>query len=171
MIVPIVAAALADRSRLTRVVVLKPLARQMFRLLCRTLGGVTNRRVFYLPVDRSLRLTPGLVEKIHDLFMECMEVGGILLCQPEHLLLFKLMAHENLSKVPILSALPISPSCTEAARRNARDILEESDEILSPISGRNAFPVFGSRPTSWELSRGLVDHIHPPPYWTISCVP
>ena len=147
MIVPIVAAALADRSRLTRVVVLKPLARQMFRLLCRTLGGVTNRRVFYLPVDRSLRPTPHLVEKIHDLLMECMEVGGILLCQPEHLLSFKLMAHENLSRSPS-SPLPQSP--LHVQRR-----LEETHETFwtratrSLVQFRVAMlsPVFGSRPT------------------------
>jgi len=132
VIVPIVATALADRSRLTRVVVLKPLARQMFRLLCRTLGGLVNRRIFYLPLDRSLRPNPGLVKKIHNLFIECMEAGGILLCQPEHLLSFKLMALESLSRSPSSS---LSESLLRTQRwleEKARDILDESDEILSP---------------------------------------
>jgi hypothetical protein len=132
VIVPIVAAALADRSRLTRVVVLKPLARQMFRLLCRTLGGLTNRRIFYLPLDRALRPNLDLAKKLHNLFVECMEAGGILLCQPEHILSFKLMALET------LSSSPSSPLCESLIRtqrwleENARDILDESDEILSP---------------------------------------
>jgi len=132
VIVPIVAAALADRSRLTRVVVLKPLARQMFRILCRTLGGLTNRRVFYLPFDRSLRPDPNLLKKIQNLFSECKEAGGILLCQPEHILSFKLMALETLSSSP---HSPLSKSLLHTQRwleENARDILDESDEILSP---------------------------------------
>ena len=132
VIVPIVAAALADESRLTRVVVLKPLARQMFRLLCRTLGGLTNRRIFYLPVDRSLRPDPTIAKKIHDLLAECMRVGGVLLCQPEHILSFKLMTLETLSASP---SSPLSKSLVRTQiwlEENARDILDESDEILSP---------------------------------------
>ena len=110
---------------------LKPLARQMFRLLCRTLGGLTNRRVFYLPVDRSMRPNPVSAKKIHDLFVECMEAGGILLCQPEHILSFKLMALETLLKSP--SSLSQSLISTQRwLEENARDILDESDEILSP---------------------------------------
>ena len=111
---------------------LKPLARQMFRLLCRTLGGLTNRRIFYLPVDRSMRPNPDTVKKIHDLFVECMEAGGILLCQPEHILSFKLMALETLLRS---SSSSLSRSLLYTQRwleENARDILDESDEILSP---------------------------------------
>ena len=111
---------------------LKPLARQMFRLLCRTLGGLTNRRIFYLPVDRSMRPNPSSAKKIHDLFVECMETGGILLCQPEHILSFKLMALETLLRSP---SSPLSQSLLYTQRwleENARDILDESDEILSP---------------------------------------
>jgi len=132
VIVPIVAAALANQSCLTRVVVLKPLARQMFRLLCRTLGGLTNRRIYYLPVDRSLRPNPTMTKKIHDLLTECMQVGGILLCQPEHILSFKLMTLETLSASP---SSPLSQFLLQIQRwleENARDILDESDEILSP---------------------------------------
>jgi len=132
VIVPIVAAALADRSRLTRVVVLKPLARQMFRLLCRTLGGLTNRRIFYLPLDRSIRPNPDSVKKIHSLFVECMEAGGILLCQPEHILSFKLMALETLLSSPSSSLSQSLLSTQRYVEENARDILDESDEILSP---------------------------------------
>jgi hypothetical protein len=51
VIVPIVAAALADTTQLVRVIVLKPLAMQMFQLLVRKLGGMLNRRVLYLPIS------------------------------------------------------------------------------------------------------------------------
>jgi len=104
----------------------------MFHLLCRTLSGLTNRRIFYIPIDRDLRPDPALAKKIHNLFVECMEAGGILLCQPEHILSFKLMALETLSSCP---SSPLSQSLLSTYRwleENARDILDESDEILSP---------------------------------------
>src|SRR5258706_13952782 len=104
----------------------------MFHLLCRTLSGLANRRIFYIPIDRSLRPDPTLAERIHNLFVECMKAGGILLCQPEHILSFRLLAFESLSVSP---ALPLSQSLLITQRwlaENARDILDESDEILSP---------------------------------------
>ena len=104
----------------------------MFHLLCRTLSGLTNRRVFYIPIDSSLRPDTALANRIHDLFVECMETGGILLCQPEHILSFKLMAFETLSGSP---SSPLSQSLFNTQKwleENARDILDESDEILSP---------------------------------------
>ncbi|PVH71399.1 hypothetical protein DL98DRAFT_435276, partial [Cadophora sp. DSE1049] len=57
VIVPIVAAALADTSQLVRVIVLKPLAMQMFHLLVTKLEGLLKRRIVYMPISRSLRLT------------------------------------------------------------------------------------------------------------------
>ena len=104
----------------------------MFHLLCRTLSGLTNRRIFYIPIDRSLRPDTALANRIHNLFVECMEVGGILLCQPEHILSFRLMAFETLSGSP---SSPLSQSLLNTQKwleENARDILDESDEILSP---------------------------------------
>jgi len=132
VVVPIISASLADQSQLVRVVVLKPLARQMFHILTRTLGKLTNRRIFYLPLDRSLKLTPTLAQGIHTLFKECALVGGILLCQPEHILSFKLMALEALSSDPTSSLTKDLVSIQQWLEGHARDILDESDEILSP---------------------------------------
>ena len=104
----------------------------MFHLLCRTLSDLTNRRIFYIPIDRSLRPDTALANGIHNLFVECMEAGGILLCQPEHILSFRLMAFETLSGSP---SSPHSHSLLNTQKwleGNARDILDESDEILSP---------------------------------------
>ena len=104
----------------------------MFHILSRTLGELTNRRIFYLPLDRSLKLTPELAQGIHALFRECARVGGILLCQPEHILSFKLMALESLSNDPTSSLSLDLVSIQRWLEGNARDILDESDEILSP---------------------------------------
>jgi hypothetical protein len=77
VIVPIVAATLADRQKLARVVVLKSLAAQMFQILLKRLGGLINRRIFFLPISRSLKLNASVAKDIRKIYEECMRMGGV----------------------------------------------------------------------------------------------
>ena len=130
VIVPIVAAALADGKRLVRVVVLRPLWSQMFQVLLRTLGGMLGRRIFHMPISRSVRVDMDKARKIQSLCEECMRTGGILLVQPEHLLSFELMGIERLlSGESELGNVLIDTQ--RWLEKECRDILDESDEILS----------------------------------------
>ncbi|KAF8545391.1 hypothetical protein BDD12DRAFT_919880 [Trichophaea hybrida] len=135
VIVPIVSAALADGDKLVRVVVLKPLSTQMFRLLVQKLGGLTGRRIFYMPFNRDIEVDPIIAKKIRGLYEECMRTMGILLVQPEHLLSFKLMGFEQLehSKKAGDKSGQVAKELLDTSRwleEKARDILDESDEIL-----------------------------------------
>src|SRR5690606_708337 len=126
VIVPIAAADLADGSKLVRVIVLKPLSSQMFQLLVRKLGGMINRRIFYMPFSRSLQLTEKDAKTIADMYKTCMRVGGILLVQPEHMLSFDLMGLERLSS----GEKEIGDILLKAQNwldTHSRDILDESD--------------------------------------------
>ena len=130
VIVPIVAAALADGKKLVRVVVLKPLSSQMFQVLLRTLGGMLGRRIFHMPISRSVRVDVHKARQIRSLCEECMRTGGILLVQPEHLLSFELMGLERL----LSGESELGNALIETQRwldEKSRDILDESDEILS----------------------------------------
>lgn len=130
VIVPIVAAALANGEKMVRVVVLKPLSSQMFHLLVRKLGGMLNRRVFHIPISRSLKLSVEDATTIGGIYKECMRLGGILLVQPEHLLSFELMGFDRL----LSGESELGKSVVGIQRwldANSRDILDESDEILS----------------------------------------
>lgn len=129
VIVPIVAAALADGKKLVRVVVLKPLAGQMFRLLVQKLSGLTNRRIFFMPFSRSVKLDVEKANRVRELYEECMRIGGILLVQPEHILSFKLMGLDQLFNGDE-SVATILLNCQRWLETNSRDILDESDEIL-----------------------------------------
>ncbi|KAG1873320.1 hypothetical protein C8R48DRAFT_593879 [Suillus tomentosus] len=126
VIVPICCAALADGKNVVRVVVLKPLAVQMFQLLVERLSGLTNRRIFHLPFSRSLRITSS---QIQPLFEECKCVRGILVALPDHILSFKMMAVEqqlsraNAIRQPLLDT-------QQWLDKYTRDILDESDELL-----------------------------------------
>jgi hypothetical protein len=130
VIVPMAAATLADGTQLVRVIVLKPLAMQMFELLAKRLGGMINRRIYYMPISRSLTLDAVQACQLRDLYQECMHTGGILLVQPEHILSFELMGLERLlsSNSKVGNAMIQIQDWLQA---NSRDILDESDEILS----------------------------------------
>ncbi|KAG1816740.1 uncharacterized protein BJ212DRAFT_1480599 [Suillus subaureus] len=129
VIVPLAAAALSDGHRLVRVIVLKSLSAQMFQLLVERLSGLAQRRIFYIPFSRALSIDSSKMQMYRDLMQECMDAKGILVVQPDHILSFQLMVIDR----------HLSPQ-TEAAEdmlqtqlwldNHARDILDESDEIL-----------------------------------------
>ncbi|KAF3929730.1 hypothetical protein AA313_de0209692 [Arthrobotrys entomopaga] len=129
VIVPTVVAALADTTKLVRSIIIKPLATQMFHLLVQRLSGLCNRRIYFLPFSRELTLSATDVEAIRALYLDCMAEGAILLTLPEHLLSFKLMGLEKM----IRGDLAVSAPLLDVQRWldiNARDVLDESDEIL-----------------------------------------
>ena len=132
VIVPVVSSTLADGKRLVRVVVLKPLAKQMFAVLVRRLSGLANRRIFYLPFSRDVKaLTAG--QDLQALFDSCRQERGILMVQPEHILSFKLMGIDMAIRME--DTLSDVADMLLASQRwlfkNSRDILDESDEIMS----------------------------------------
>ncbi|KAK7677682.1 hypothetical protein QCA50_019373 [Cerrena zonata] len=132
VIVPIVAATLANRKQLARVIVLKALSKQMFELLVQRLSHLCDRRIYYIPFSRHLDIGKEEVNLLRGLYQQCMEGGGILVFQPEHILSLKLMAVDR-----TISAYPNSRELAKVLRetqewltRNSRTILDESDEIL-----------------------------------------
>lgn len=127
VIVPIVTVALADTSRLVRVIVAKP---QMFRMLVSKLGGLLNRRIFHLPFSRALRLSKTHAKDILEMCRLCMETRGVMLVQPEHILSFQLMGFES-----FISGKESIGRCLlqtqDFFNNNSRDIVDESDENFS----------------------------------------
>lgn len=145
VIVPIVAASLADGKKLVRVVVLKPLAGQMFQTLVQKLGGLVNRRIYFMPFSRGIAMGKNEIAVVKRLYQDCMETGGILLVQPEHILSFKLLGLEWLynskhqqkvggMKVNLKNDIDVAKLLLNTQHwldQYSRDILDESDEILN----------------------------------------
>lgn len=132
VIVPLVAAELSDGENLVRVVVLKPLADQMFHMLVLRLSGLAQRRIYYMPFSRKMKIGSTEADTIQDMFKECMRTRGVLIVQPEHMLSWKLMAVDRL-----LHSTPASGSLASVLRgsqiwlsQHTRDVLDESDAIL-----------------------------------------
>ena len=134
VIVPLVASTLAEGSNLVRVVTLKPLSNQMFQILVSRLSGLVNRPIFYLPFSRSLRISSSLIKIFSGLYRRCVNEGGILVVQPEHILSQKLTRIETLlssngnsEKSAITQELGV---LQDWVAKVSRDVLDESDEIL-----------------------------------------
>lgn len=130
VIAPIVAAALSDGSTLVRVIVAKPQAKQMFHFLVSKLSGLLDRPVYQLPFSRAIRMDLGKVDALRQLVTKCMEEGGILLVQPEHLLSFQLMGLEYQTD----GATQVAGKLLEMQRffdNSSRDVVDESDENFS----------------------------------------
>jgi Protein of unknown function (DUF3638)/Protein of unknown function (DUF3645) len=130
VIVPIVAAALANGSQLVRVIVAKPQSKQMFQMLVSKLGGLLDRRVYHMPFSRALRLGETDPNAIGSICRECMTNGGILLVQPENILSFKLMGLECLISGNEITGRSLL-STQEFFDTSSRDIVDESDENFS----------------------------------------
>lgn len=130
VIVPLVAAALANSTNLVRVVVLKSLAGQMFQTLISRISGLANHRIFFLPFSRQTSMTDTQAKKIENLLYECARVGGVLVTQPEHILSFKLMRIDRLLKSDSAASTATLQVIHRWLSMHARDILDESDEIL-----------------------------------------
>ncbi|KAJ5527297.1 hypothetical protein N7513_011456 [Penicillium frequentans] len=130
VIVPMVVADFANGSCLARVFVAKPQSRQMFQMLVTKLGGLLGRRVYHMPIARSLKLGEAEADEIERMCMECISQGGVLLVQPEHILSLKLMCHECF--IAGKSAVGRSLLRTlQLFQNHARDIVDESDENFS----------------------------------------
>jgi Protein of unknown function (DUF3638) len=132
VIVPLAASTLADGSNIVRVVTLKPLKNEMFRLLVNRLSGLANRPIFYVPFSRSLSMGTSLIRTISGLYQRCVAEGGVLVVQPEHVLSQKLMHIDTLltshtSRVDIAHELG---ALQDWVNEVSRDVLDESDEIL-----------------------------------------
>jgi len=132
VIVPLVAVALADSHKLVRIVVLEPLAGQMFHLLVKRISGLANRRVFYLPFSRDVKMNVQNVKHIRDLFEECARVQGVLVAQPKHILSFQLMVIDrSLSSGHLLDNVAHELQKVQTwLVSSSRDVLDESDELL-----------------------------------------
>jgi len=103
----------------------------MFNLLKQRICHLSDRRLFYLPFSRDVKLDAHKIQTIVDLFKECGRVGGVLVCQPEHILSFQLMGLDTLCRNGDTVESRLLLDAQNWFNQQSRDILDESDEILS----------------------------------------
>ncbi|KAI5211927.1 hypothetical protein E4T38_00949 [Aureobasidium subglaciale] len=138
VIVPMLATALAAGEKLARVVVLKPLLRQTEQVLTQRLGGLLGHRVGHVPFSRKTKIDVTTVRIIQNTFQKYAQGYGVLVALPEELLSMKLMTREKLASGSTLAAEILD--MYRWLKVTARDILDESDEILS-VKSQLIYPV------------------------------
>jgi hypothetical protein len=154
-IVPMVASTLADGKKLVRVIVAKPQSQQMAQMLISKLGGLLDRRVYYMPISRSLKFDSSKAKIIRSILQDCMGNGGVLLVQPEHILSLQLMAPEcyiSGGREDVGRELMLTLDFLE---QYARDIVDESDENFS-VKFELVYTMGTQRPIEFGPDRWLV---------------
>lgn len=160
VIIPLVAVALANGTKMVRIIVLKSLSKQMSQIMNRRLGGLVNRKIFYMPFSRKTTVDQGVVGQIEIMLKDCMSGKGVLLAHPEHILSFKLMGIERLTfgDYKLASRLLALQKWLED---NSRDILDESDEILDVrfqlIYTLGTQRMMDGLPERWQLAQQVFD--------------
>ncbi|KAH9028426.1 hypothetical protein EDB83DRAFT_2526320 [Lactarius deliciosus] len=177
VIVPLVAATLANGSNLTRIVTLKPLSNQMFELLLSRLSGLTDRRIFYVPFSRKPEMSASVVQSISSLYRQCVDDGGVLVVQPEHLLSQKLMCIDTLiaSDREKLTTAGQLKDLQRWLAKVSRDVLDESDEILHVryqlvYTAGEQMPV-EDHPNRWSTTQQVFSRLRAHAAWLHSCFP
>ena len=119
-----------------------------------------GRQIFYMPFSRKTQVDEALLTLMQSLYEDCVKSHGILLTQPEFLLSFKLMGVERLiSGDTSLSKQLIKTQ--EWLDANAKDLLDESDEILD-VKFQLIYTIGNQRhmdgqPERWLLTQSVFD--------------
>ncbi|CAJ2513842.1 Uu.00g019610.m01.CDS01 [Anthostomella pinea] len=143
VIVPIVAAHLADGSQLVRVIVAKSQSKQMAQILISKLGGLVNRRVYYLPMlwhssQVARTWTPSRLH-LHNACHKATLISG---------------------RQDVAQSAIASQSFLDS---HSRDIVDESDENFSPrfelIYTMGTQRLIEASPGRWQLIEQVLEFV------------
>ncbi|KAJ8110852.1 hypothetical protein OPT61_g6407 [Boeremia exigua] len=129
-ILPMVAAVLANKQDLARIVVPRPLLLQSAQVLHAKLGNLVNRELIHIPFSRKTPAELPLMRVYRRLHLQMCDRGGIMITLPEHLLSFKLSGFQQLSDghVEVSTAMVHFQDWLDG---HARDVLDECDVSLA----------------------------------------
>ena len=158
-IIPMVAAALADKKKLVRVVVPKALLQTTAQLLQYRLGGMLDRQLRHVPFFRRTPTTEDNIAAFRAIHEEVLKSSGIMICQPEHNMSFALSGRQRLLDGQIAQAGPMI-NLHSWLTRVSRDILDESDYTLA-VRTQLIYPsgsqmTLEGHPHRWEVVEALL---------------
>ncbi|GKU02701.1 hypothetical protein FLAG1_04886 [Fusarium langsethiae] len=129
-IIPMAAAALANKKQLVRIIVPKALLQQTAQLLQARLGGILGRGIRHVPFSRRTPTNEKNIRAYHSLHLEMLKSAGVMICQPEHHMSFMLSGRQRLLDEQPQQAGPMI-KVHDWLSRVSRDILDESDYTLA----------------------------------------
>lgn len=129
-IMPMVAAVLADRKQLSRLIVPKALLLQTAQILQSRIGGLLGRDIKHIHFSRKSPSIPDVVDAYHDIHREMLNSSGVILALPEHILSFMLSGLQRLSDSRIREAAQMVRIQSWMAQM-CRYVLDECDFTLA----------------------------------------
>ena len=133
VIIPLIALLATHDEVLLRVIVSKPQFNQMEATLILKLGGLINRPIHYMPFNRGTEISNTAISAMEEMCRDCVARGGVVLVQPEHLLSLQLKSQV----VSIEQEAQLGRRLSSFYFRLgdiSKDVIDESDDILSPKS-------------------------------------
>ncbi|KAK5999276.1 hypothetical protein PT974_01669 [Cladobotryum mycophilum] len=129
-IMPMAVTMLADRKSLCRLIVPKALLLQTAQVVQSRIGGLIGRVVRHIPFARRSPANMETINRYQAIHQDTLELGGVMICLPEHILSFKLSGLQRLADDQLLAAKQMV-GVQQWLERSCRDILDESDFTLS----------------------------------------
>ncbi|KAF2494893.1 hypothetical protein BU16DRAFT_590135 [Lophium mytilinum] len=130
VILPMVAAVLADATQLSRIIVPRSLLLQTAQIFQARLGGLLGRTICHVPFSRKTDTSPKTLEKYHSIHEEALKKCSIILGLPEHLMSFRLSGLQRISDDKLVEA-SLMVNIQRWLSRVSRDVLDECDITLA----------------------------------------
>lgn len=163
VIIPMVAAVLADTKRLVRVVVPKALLLQTAQLMQARIGGLLGREIRHVPFSRKTPTSQQTIQEYYAIHKRIMKSAGVMITLPEHIMSFMLSGPQRLSDAKIPDAQPMI-RIQDWLRKVSRDILDECDALLA-VRTQLIYPsgqqtIVDGHPHRWETAQALLRQVH-----------
>jgi hypothetical protein len=135
--------------------------KQQFHIMRRTLTGLCDRRIVYLPFNRDLELEASSVTQVHRLLRDGAKDGAIWICEPEHLLSLKMLGIDKaMRSIDHYNCARNLIELNSWLHHHTKDILDESDEVLDAkqqvIYTVGPQQSLNSAPLRWEVVQKLL---------------
>jgi hypothetical protein len=154
-----VAAVLANKVDLARVVVPRALLLQSAQVMQAKLGGLVDREIMHLPFSRKTPTTQPLMHLYGKMHTQLRDRRGILVALPEHILSFKLSGLQWLCDGHLEEASTMI-MFQRWLDKHARDVLDECDVSLA-IKTQLIYPsgsqtTVDGHPVRWQVTQALL---------------
>lgn len=154
---------LANTKQLSRLIVPKALLLQTAQTLQAKIGGLVGREIRHIPFSRRTRTPSQVLQLYSDIHRQMLDLSGIILTIPEHILSFKLSGLQRLADSKFKEAGTMI-TFQDWLEKHSRDVLDESDfslavktQLIYP-SGQ-LLPVDG-HPDRWIIAQSLLHLVH-----------